>query len=82
MATGPDDQLDIAKPRGSTSNLFTLLKLFSHFTDHTGWGARFTFALLAFFGNALCYVVRVDMSVTIVAMVNRSSLHWYIRIVS
>ena len=39
---------------------------------HLGWGARFTLVVLFFFGNALSYAVRVDMSIAIVAMVDRS----------
>ena len=38
----------------------------------SGWGTRFTMVVMTFFGKALCYAARVDMSVAIVAMVNRS----------
>ncbi len=41
-----------------------------------GWGARFTLVAMVFLGNALCYAVRVDMSVAIVAMVNRSKCNY------
>jgi hypothetical protein len=37
----------------------------------SGWGARFTYTLFVFLGMALCFVVRVDMSVVIIAMVDR-----------
>ena len=40
----------------------------------SGWGARFTMVAMTFLGKALCYAARVDMSVAIVAMVNRSKL--------
>ena len=39
---------------------------------NSGWGARFTLVVLIFFGNALSYAARVDMSIAIVAMVDRS----------
>ena len=41
----------------------------------SGWGARFTFVAMTFLGKALCYAARVDMSVAIVAMVDRSKLN-------
>ena len=41
----------------------------------SGWGARFTFVTMTFLGKALCYAARVDMSVAIVAMVDRSKLN-------
>jgi hypothetical protein len=37
-----------------------------------GWGCRFTYVCLVFMGYAICYACRVDMSIAIVAMVNRS----------
>ena len=40
----------------------------------SGWGARFTLVALTFLGQALSYSARVDMSVAIVAMVDRSEL--------
>ena len=40
----------------------------------SGWGARFTLVALTFLGQALSYTARVDMSVAIVAMVDRSEL--------
>ena len=51
----------------------------------SGWGSRFTLVALTFIGQALCYAVRVDMSVAIVAMVNRSEcskLHIHFDVVS
>ena len=39
---------------------------------NSGWGVRFTLVVLIFFGNALSYAARVDMSIAIVAMVDRS----------
>ena len=51
----------------------------------SGWGSRFTLVALTFIGQALCYAVRVDMSVAIVAMVNRSEcskLHIHFEVVS
>ena len=41
---------------------------------YSGWGTRFTMITMTFFGKALCYAARVDMSVAIVAMVDRSKL--------
>jgi hypothetical protein len=45
------------------------------FTHIVGWGTRFTFSLLVWMGFGLCYSVRVDMAVAIVAMVNRSEYY-------
>ena len=44
----------------------------------SGWGARFTLVVLTFLGQALSYTARVDMSVAIVAMVDRSELSTYL----
>ena len=37
------------------------------------WGERHTFVLMAFLGYTLCFTLRVDLAVAIVAMVNTTS---------
>ena len=37
-----------------------------------GWGTRYTYSVMCFLAWTLCYSVRVDMSIAIVAMVNTS----------
>ena len=39
-----------------------------------GWGARHTFTLMCFLSYALCFSVRVDLAVAIVAMVDTSAV--------
>ena len=38
------------------------------------WGERHTFVLMAFLGYTLCFTLRVDLAVAIVAMVNTTSV--------
>ena len=40
-----------------------------------GWGARHTFTLMCFLSYALCFALRVDIAVAIVAMANQSEFH-------
>ena len=54
--------------------LLTYKTFYGPLFKSSGWGARFTLVALTFLGQALSYTARVDMSVAIVAMVDRSEL--------
>ena len=48
---------------------FNILTLISGF-----WTPYYTFAFMNFLGNIVGFMIRIDMSVTIVAMVNQSEI--------
>ncbi len=63
---------DGQKPKGRREVESPRMKGLKPYLSIGYWGARFTYALMAFLGLALNFACRVDLSVAIIAMTNTS----------
>ena len=64
---------EVKKPSGTVQKAVIQLVGYSFYTFHKGFGTRHTFVLMSALGMTLAHMLRVDLSVAIVSMVNTTS---------